>query len=292
MAHPVETDWEAEYNVRLRHPDRQDVYEQCLEASAAAYRTLASERDVRYGAGDRARIDYFPARRVAHGMRAAAVAFFHGGYWHSHDRSEFALIAEPFVHAGVAVALVGYDLAPANPVRAIVAQARLACRWLRAHATELRFDPHALLAAGHSAGAHLAACVLTDPDHVVRGGLLVSGIFDLEPLCRTSFARRLGLTPAEARDLSPLRHAFPPRGDVLVVVGEQESAQFVYQSRRFAQAWAATRRSSQLAVVPELHHYSIVLALGRKESRLARMAVEWARAVTRRASGTRPRGNA
>lgn len=290
MAQPAEGDWEAEYNVRLRHPDRHDFHEQCLEASAAAYRTLACERDLRYGAGDRARIDYFPAR-CAHGTRTAAVAFFHGGYWHSHDRSEFASIAAPFVHAGVAFALVGYDLAPANPVRAIVAQARLACRWLCAHADELGFDPHGLLAAGHSAGAHLAACALTDPDHVVRGGLLVSGIFDLEPLCRTSFARTLDLTPAEARDVSPLRHPFPPKGDVLVVVGEQESAQFIYQSRRFAQAWAATRRSSQLAVVPELHHYSIVLALGQKESALARMAVEWAHAVTRRPA-VRARGNA
>ena len=74
----------------------------------------------------------------------------------------------------------------------------------------------------------------------VKGAVLVSGIYDLEPLIGTSIDAALGLDPATAARNSPLRQAlkgFPPS---LVCWGENETDQFKRQSRAFA-AGAAPR---------------------------------------------------
>src|SRR5688572_4569509 len=89
-------DWEAEYNVRLLHPDRHVFHERCIKASRAVYREMPCTREIRYGAGQRALLDLFPASPAAAAGRVPVVAFFHGGYWHSHERHEYAFVAKAF----------------------------------------------------------------------------------------------------------------------------------------------------------------------------------------------------
>ncbi len=82
----------------------------CSPSSPAAARRrwpLPHERDVRYGAHERCRFDFFPA-----GPGAPVVAFFHAGYWQSRDKDDFLFLAEPFVRAGIAWAAVNYPLCP------------------------------------------------------------------------------------------------------------------------------------------------------------------------------------
>ena len=201
--------FEAEYNVRLLHPDRAAFHERGKALSRETYEGLQCRRDLRYGPGPSAELDFFPPAVPGSTPLRPLVAFFHGGYWQAHERSEYAFVAKAFAGHGIATAIVGYDLAPRMRMAQIVAQARQACTWLAAHAADLEFDAPALFAAGHSAGAHLAACAFTAPHAPVAGALLVSGIFDLEPLVTTTLNRALGLTRATAARWSPMHHAMP-----------------------------------------------------------------------------------
>ena len=263
---------ESEYNVRLLHPDRSTFHERGRAESRLAYRDLAVTRDIRYGNGPRALLDLFPAAPGAKGEGVPLVAFFHGGYWHAHERSEFGFVARAFAGAGIATAVVGYDLAPQASMGAIVAQAREACAWIRAHAQELDVDAGLVFTAGHSAGAHLAACALTESDASLRGAILVSGIFDLAPLLRTTLNEPLGLTPATARRWSPARHRLPDAGDALLAVGAFETSEFIRQSRDLARIWVGVERRVETMVVPALHHYNVVLELADPDSALSRAA--------------------
>ena len=218
-------------------------------------------------------LDFFPAEAACQSGRPL-LAFFHGGYWHAHDRTEYALIARTFVQAGIATAVVGYDLAPAQRLGDIVGQARAACHWLRKNADVLGFDAQLLFTAGHSAGAQLAACVLTDTASPARGGVLISGIYDLEPLRSTSLNALIGLDAADARRWSPLMHPLPEEGDLLIAVGERETQEFRRQAISLSTRWLSGRRAADLMLVPGLHHYDIVLALGQPESALAQAAVQ------------------
>ncbi len=70
---------------------------------------------------------------------------------------------------------------------------------------------HRIVMAGHSAGGHLCAMALaTDwtafdlPRGVISAALLVSGVFDLEPIRVSENNEHLGLTEETARISSPL----------------------------------------------------------------------------------------
>src|SRR4051812_21793923 len=102
---------EREYNLRIRHPERDAVYARFASASAALRARWTGFRTIAYGDSPRQAIDFFPAPSPVD--RAPLFVFVHGGYWRALERSTFSFLAETWLARGVHVALPGYDLAPA-----------------------------------------------------------------------------------------------------------------------------------------------------------------------------------
>src|SRR6516164_6773464 len=71
-------------------------------------------------------------------------------------------------------------LSPIGRLERIVAEVHRVVRWLAKHLAEYGADPNRLYVAGHSAGGHLTAMTMPLPE--VRGGIAISGIYDLEPI--------------------------------------------------------------------------------------------------------------
>ncbi len=94
------------------------------------------------------------------GERRPAIVFFFGGGWTQGDVRQFEPQAKHFAQRGMVAARADYrvksrhDVTPAECVE----DAKSAVRWLRAHAVRLGIDPERIVAAGGSAGGHLAAC--------------------------------------------------------------------------------------------------------------------------------------
>ena len=61
----------------------------------------------------------------------------------------------------------------------IVAEVRHSVRWLAEHLAEHGADPNRLYVAGHWAGGQVTAMTMPLPE--VRGGIAISGIYDVEP---------------------------------------------------------------------------------------------------------------
>jgi arylformamidase len=92
--------------------------------------------------------------------------------------------------------------------------------------------------------------------------VLVSGIFELEPLIGTSIDRALGLTRDDCASISPLRHDGFSKVPTAVFWGEHETAAFKRQS----QAWTAHLRRLGVGVttsteVPGRNHFDVILDL-------------------------------
>ena len=123
-------------------------------------------------------------------VNAPVVVFIHGGYWRALCKEDSVFMAQNFTSLGVAVAALDYSLAPAAHLSLMVDQCRRAAAWLHRQGGALGVDTRRMVVAGSSAGAHLAAMVLASgwqathgvPDDVARGGVLVSGLYDLQPL--------------------------------------------------------------------------------------------------------------
>jgi arylformamidase len=250
-------DYEVEYNNRARVPENPALIAGWAR-DAASYRAQHAPRSLPYGPGARHTIDLFPGDRDG-----PIVVFIHGGYWQALDGSFFSHLAGGLNAHGIGVAIPSYDLCPDVTVDRIIQQMRMASR-------ELARLGRPLVISGHSAGGHLAACLLaTDwpafdaslPGDLVTAAYAISGLFDLGPLVETSINKALRLDRATARAASPLFWNAPTRGSLDAVVGENESAEYLRQSRTIAERWGAAGIATRFGTVPGANHFTAIAPL-------------------------------
>jgi arylformamidase len=252
----ADVDYEVEYNNRARVPENPALIAGWAR-DAAAYRAQHAPRSMAYGPGARHRIDFFPGDRDG-----PIVVFIHGGYWQALDGSFFSHLAGGLNAHGFSVAIPSYDLCPEVTVDHIILQMRTASR-------ELARLGRPLVVSGHSAGGHLAACLLaTDwpafdasvPEDLVLAAYTISGLFDLGPLVDTSINKALRLDHAAARAASPLFWNAPTRGSLDAVVGGNESAEYFRQSRTVVERWGTTI-ATRFGTVPDANHFTAIAPL-------------------------------
>jgi arylformamidase len=274
-------DYEAEYNNRARVPEHPAIFIRWARA-AEAYRTAHKDAELglAYGKSPREKIDLFwPAA----GRTVPIALFIHGGYWRSLDPAGFSHLAAGVNASGIALALVGYDLCPAVTIETIIAQVRAATIFLhRRHAR--RF-----VAAGHSAGGHLSAClVATDwkkfaadlPQDLVPAGLSISGLFDLTPLMRTSMNQELRIEPASVERISPLGWNVASDRVFDAWVGRDESGEFLRHSRDVADAWGRKGVATRYVEVARTNHFTVLDPLADPASAMSSRLVELVKVST------------
>jgi arylformamidase len=261
-----------EYNNRQLVPDHPQYFARWADGSARARATMTCYLDRDYGPTPGEKLDIFPARKGD----GSALMFIHGGYWRSLDKRDFAYLAPAWVDAGVSLVLVNYDMCPTVTVEEIVRQMLRASAWLYRHAEEYGMDEDRLFVSGHSAGAHLTAMMMAAlwpvyesqlPRDLFKGGLAVSGIYDLRPLVQVGFLNTdLRLDEAAALRVSP---AFLPpatRAPLFTCVGGAESSEFKRQNALIAQRWRSTVAGD--IAMPGHNHFSVVDELANPASPL------------------------
>lgn len=207
---------------------------------------------------------------VPAGPQTPVMVFFHGGYWQQLSKRESFSPAADFVSRGVAFAAVDYTLAPAATLDQIVAECRSAAEMIHAEAANLNIDADRIILAGSSAGAHLAAMVALDPGITWRpaGLVLLSGIYDLEPLIGTTINDALHLDREAALRNSPalLPISHPIRS--VVAWGDNETDQFKRQSRLFAQQLGSAGALPAKIEAAGRNHFNLLSDLGCIETEL------------------------
>lgn len=270
-----------EYNPRLSVPDHAEYFTHWAERSRATRLAEPCYLDIPYGESPGQRLDMFPARRPRHGSVPLFV-FIHGGYWRALDKSDFSYIAPAFTRAGAAVAVINYRLVPEVPLEELVRDVLGAITWCYLHSGQYGVDPQHLYVGGHSAGGHLTAMMLACewprwhgalPPNVVKGGLAISGLFDLEPIMHASFLNDdLRLTPGRVAALSPAWMKPATHAPLVTAVGGSESDEFKRQTRIIGHQWSAVLKED--IALPGLNHFSICDALANPGSALHRAAVQ------------------
>lgn len=263
-------DYEVEYNNRARVPEHPAILAR-WQRDAAAFRASHknSELSLAYGKSERQKIDLFWPDAA---RNARIVLFIHGGYWRALERESFSHMAAGANARGLAFALAGYDLCPTVMISEIIEQVREAAAFLgRRHGGPI-------VACGHSAGGHLAGCLVgTDwkkrgadlPADLTPTGLSISGLFDLSPLLQTSMNADLRLDAAEVRRTSPIFWPVPPGARAFDAwVGADESSEFLRQSRIIADAWKQKRLATRYEAVAGANHFTVLDLLAKPDSPL------------------------
>lgn len=241
-----------------------------FDARSALLRSARPEGiNLRYGPAERNRIDYFAAAAPG-----PVLVFIHGGYWQMRQKETFSFLAAgPLAH-GIHVALVGYTLAPEKPLAGIVDELRNAMGWLDRHVANYGGDPQRVVVSGWSAGGHLTAMMIDEP--MVKGGLAISGIFDLEPVRLNYLNARLGLDAAEAHRLSPLFNLPKRTAPLMLACGGGELPELQRQSAAYAAVRAQAGLPGRLLQLPGLNHFTILEELAHPDGRLTALVRELA----------------
>jgi arylformamidase len=246
---------DAAYNNTRAVPERTAIYADWATRSAAVRREHARHLDLAYGESPRERLDLF----LAANPKGPTLAFIHGGYWQMNDKEQFAFLAEGPLARGVNLAVIEYTLAPAARLDRIVAEIRRSAQWLADHLGNYGADPRRLYMSGHSAGGQLTAMTMTLP--VVRGGLAISGIYDLEPIRLNYLNEKLGLDAAEAGRNSPLLNLPATSRDLIIAYGSDELPELCRQSIDYGRAWTGRGLPGHVLPVEGANHFTVLEAL-------------------------------
>jgi arylformamidase len=260
------------YNNRELVPEHPKFFARWTETSARARNTLSCQLDLRYGSQPGETLDLFPARNG----NGTAMMFIHGGYWRALDKKDFSFLAPAWVDAGVTLAIVNYDLCPRVSIDEIVRQMLRASRWLWLNAGRYGLDRDRLYVAGHSAGGHLTAMLMSAlwpvldpalPKNLWQGGLAISGLYDLRPMIDVDWLNEdLRLNPESALRLSP---AFLPpatRAPLMTCVGGDESSEFHRQNALLGSRWRPV--IAEDIPMPGTNHFSVIDGLAVPQSAL------------------------
>jgi len=114
------------------------------------------------------------------------IVSLHGGALSQGDRAEEVFVGQRFAAAGYLTVVPSYRLSPEVAHPAHIQDVAAAFAWVKRHAGEHGGDSNRIMVIGHSAGAYLAALLVTDARYLaahklspadIRGIALVSGFF-------------------------------------------------------------------------------------------------------------------
>lgn len=238
-------------NNGLAVPGSMEVVAGWEQRSANTRKRFPDHLDLRYGARERNRIDFLKARE-----RAPTLLFIHGGYWQARAKEVFTIVAEGAMAHGINVALIGYTLAPDATLDEIVAEIRAGIDYLSTQLPALGAADGGIVVSGWSAGGHLTSMALSHPK--VRGGMAISGIYDLEPIRHSYLDAKLKLDEAMSRRNSPMMQPGGPLKPLSLVVGSDELPLLRKQTADFAAHRARYGLPVTYEEIPGADHFSIM----------------------------------
>ena len=267
------------YDQSVWAPNQRDVSKRRAAWSESIRARLKAER-FSYGPTEIEKLDVYKTTRG----NAPIQIFIHGGAWRGGSAKDSAYPAEMFVTAGahyVAVDFVSVGEVSGN-LMPMADQVRRAVAWVYKNAAAFGGDPNRLYLSGHSSGAHLAGVVLvTDwqkdfglPADVVKGGVLISGMYDLKPVRLSKRSEYVKFTDEMEQALSTQRHLDRLKTPIIVAHGTLESPEFQRQTREFAAAVKAADKPVQLIVAEGYNHFELPETFGNPYGLLGRAALE------------------
>lgn len=265
-----------QYNARASVADFDACVRDYAERAQEARRQCVGIHDLRYGMGQAERLDLFPVASAR--SSAPLLIFIHGGYWRAQTKEDAPLMAKVFTDAGVAVATLEYPLLPEATLAETVREVRSAVAWLYRHGADYGVDPSRIYASGSSAGGHLTGMLMAPgwqasyglPPDVIKGGVGLSGLYDIQPLCDTHINAWLRLHPEQAKRLSPLFHLPDITTPLVLTVGGLETDGFKNQTNVFEAAWREKGYPVTRVEAAHCNHFNLLCELALPDSPLTR----------------------
>ena len=274
---------DAQYNMLYHFWLQHDPYADYFMLESNKFREQYQPLDnVRVGARDEERVDVFKSAKPS----SPILVFVHGGWWSMPcDSKFFQMIGRGFVERGYTVVFTEYTLCPKVGIPDITNATRSAVAWAYENAADINGDRDRLFVSGHSAGGQQTGMMaITDwsqfglPVDVMKGGVPISGVFDLRPFEFSFLQPKLRLSTGDAIAESPILHIPTQAPPLLVNVGGEESALFQTESEDFVAAWQQAGHQASYLPIANENHMTNMYRLANPDSELCTAMDEFFRA--------------
>lgn len=236
--------------------------------------------DVVYGHKDGLALTFDILKPKTNANGAAVIFMVSGGWVSSYTPPQQSIARfQELLDKGFTVMLVRHGSSPKYLIPEIVADVRLAVRYIRFHARRWGVDPNRLGVVGGSAGGHLSLMLGTASDNgdpnakeeYMRESDRVASVVayfppvDLRPIARgirpaTTEGGRPDRFPAlnfekeKAPDYSPIVHVSPDDPPTLLIHGDQDDLVPVSNSKIIYEAFQKNNVKSQLIIIEGAKH--------------------------------------
>jgi arylformamidase len=254
------------YDQQVYAANRAQIVERRLANSERARAILGNPQRRAYGPTAIETLDIFRTARP----NAPINVFIHGGAWRRNRAADYAVQAEMLVRAGahsvipdfINVEEAGGSLFP------MAEQVRRALLWVYRNAASFGGNPERIYLSSHSSGSQLGACMLTSdwsqddvPADLFKGAVLLSGMYDLEPVRRSKRSAYVKFTDEMVETLSAQRHLDRLNTPLVLAYGTYETPEFQRQTRDFFAAVQAAGKPVQLIVGTGYNHFELLETL-------------------------------
>jgi len=220
-------------------------------------------KDLCYGAHPRQCMDIYSPTA---GDRDAVVIFVYGGAWDRGSKDDFLFVGEAFASLGYTTVIPDYRLYPEVVFPAFVEDVAAAIAALDDY---LEDAGRPIVLAGHSAGAHSAALLASDPQYLQKHGMdlsrihaliALSGPYDL-PLDHERVVDKFpGVDDRQANPVALASSEHPP---TLLIHGGRDTVAEPQHSERYAAALEALGVPVVKHLYSRRRHVDVVASLAR-----------------------------
>jgi len=271
---------DAAYDQAAYAPNREQLIKRRVRDSELTRLRIGEPERGAYGPAEIERLDIYRTERDA----APVFVFIHGGAWRSGRSKEFATPAEMFLAARAHYVVPDFAWVQdvGGSLMVLADQVRRAIAWVYDNAARLGIDPNQIYIGGQSSGGHLAAVALTTdwardfglPVDLIKGGMCISGMYDLEPVRLSARSNYVKFDQTTVATLSPIRHLDRLHAPVIIAYGTCETPEFQRQNREFAAAVESAGKKVQLLVAEHYNHFELPETLGNPYGLLGRAALD------------------
>lgn len=139
-----------------------------LNTSLKISHPIESSKNIRYGPLKHQKLNVY-------GQNAdtikPVVMFIYGGGWNKGKKNHYHFVADALVRRGYLVVIADYIKFPEGRFPTFIEDIAQAVAWTKTHIAQYGGDPEQLFLAGHSAGAHTGALLISDASYLNAVGL-------------------------------------------------------------------------------------------------------------------------
>ena len=167
----------------------------------------------------------------------------------------------------------------------IVQQITSAIIWVHKNCKKYGGNPNKITISGHSAGAHLCSMAINIdwskfniPNDIIKGAVLISGIYEPEIVLNLSVNEEIKLSKKEALKNTPstLNINVP---HIITCVGGSETKGWIDQTKRYTKKIINYCNNIDYAILQNENHFSLIISLAEPENRFVKKMIYMAKNI-------------